>query len=117
MAIGYSISNKILFFSAFAAYMPLLVQAKLQAPADWDRRVKEHVAKYLKTSELECKTRFIDILKGWELFGSSFFIMRASNDPRFASGGLLCVDGVGIKVLDRTTRVSLGNLFFFLSNL
>ena len=97
----------ILPISLFKEWIPDVVLPKLPA-AQWDTKVKVHYSKWSPRSESESRAQFLDILKGWDLFGSSFFDIKASNDPRFSSGGLLCVDGVGIRVLDWNTRVSRG---------
>lgn len=94
--------------SVFREYVPPIVFDKLDLE-EWDTKIGLGYKKIATKNDVETRAHFLDILKGWDLFGSSFFGISGSNDARFAQGGLLCVDGVGIRVLDWETRV---HLFF-----
>jgi len=85
------------------SFIPEVIYGKLQ-PAEWEKLLKKHAENHVNDGDIELKQKFVETLKTWDLFGASFFGIKASNDPRFSSGGLLVVDGVGIKVLERNSR-------------
>lgn len=89
--------------SILRPWIPDIVFSK-QSQAEWDSQIAKFYAKSKALADVDARAKFLEVLKNWDLFGSSFFAIRASNDPRFAQGGLLCVDGVGIRVLDWATR-------------
>ncbi|KAJ3328010.1 Unconventional myosin-XV [Gonapodya sp. JEL0774] len=72
-------------------------------------RLERALTSIQSLSESESKHRFISLVKLWELFGTTIFVVRASNDPRFSNGGMLCVDAEGVKVLKTETREVVAN--------
>lgn len=90
--------------SYFKDFIPTIANPKLSAK-DWDNKISSELKKMNGKSDVGLRAEFLDVVKGWDLFGSSFFDILASNDPRFSAGGLLCVDGVGVRLLDRKTKV------------
>ncbi|KAJ3044171.1 Unconventional myosin-VIIb [Rhizophlyctis rosea] len=99
--------------SKYRLLIPDLVASSVSAQI-WDKDVGQEVDRLEKRDigAEEAKKCFLDVLKAWELFGTGCVCVKASNDPRFAKGCLLYVDGVGVKMLDTHTRETLASYVY-----
>jgi len=81
----------------------------LYEPERWESTITKYINSIEDMPIIDVIRTTINHLKEMELFGCSFFNICASNDSRFSSGGLLCIDAGGIRVLDNETRKELAN--------
>jgi len=78
-----------------------------QDPNYWRSQIAQAYLKITGTNELQHKRKFIEILKTFSFFGSGFFDIKSSSDPKFPNGGLLVVNFKEISLIDRKTRMVL----------
>jgi len=93
---------------SYQQFIPEII-FKLYEPERWESTITKYINSIEDMPIIDVIRTTINHLKEMELFGCSFFNICASNDSRFSSGGLLCIDAGGIRVLDNETRKELAN--------
>ncbi|BFZ03794.1 hypothetical protein BsWGS_06833 [Bradybaena similaris] len=71
-------------------------------PQQWLNRIHENMEAAARMSTLEAKSRFVDVLKRWPLFGSTFFLIKSI--PNVGGETMLAVNRQGIVFLRKNTH-------------
>ncbi|XP_041362375.1 unconventional myosin-XV-like isoform X3 [Gigantopelta aegis] len=74
-------------------------------PQQWLNRIHDKMMETKQLSPTECKARFIEILSRWQLFGSTFFLVK--NIPNVGRDVMLAVNKNGIQFLKKGTQETL----------
>ncbi|GFR82922.1 myosin-XV, partial [Elysia marginata] len=76
--------------------------AKDSRPQHWLNMVHENLPATARMTSLDARKQFVDHLRNWRLFGSTFFLLKGI--PNVANESLLAVNHEGITFLRRDTH-------------
>ncbi|KAI8796897.1 unconventional myosin-XV isoform X2 [Biomphalaria glabrata] len=92
------------------ALVPRFVLGTEAKPQHWLNKIHENLAGVNRMTPLEAKARFIDVLKRWRLFGSTFFHIK--NIANISNESLLAVNYEGISFLRKDTHETIRSYNF-----
>ncbi|KAH9502357.1 hypothetical protein Btru_073529 [Bulinus truncatus] len=92
------------------ALVPRFVRGSDVKPQHWLNKIHENLAAVSRMNPLDAKARFIDVLKRWRLFGSTFFHIK--NIANISNESLLAVNYEGISFLRKDTHETIRSYSF-----
>lgn len=89
----------------FRANIPPIAR-NLFSDTEWEEHVRRNLNQMGKLPENEAHRHFIEIMRSWRAFGSTFFHTTGSTDMRCERGCIIAINIHGVMMLDYATRVS-----------
>ena len=72
---------------------------------EWEETLRRITNQIGKISETTAQRMFLDVIKTYKAYGSSFFHMTASTDVRCEAGCIVAINSQGVMMIDSRTRV------------
>ena len=94
----------------FRSLIPAVAR-NLFSDTEWEETVRRHMNQLGRMPENEAHRHYIEVMRAWRAFGSTFFHTSASTDMRCEHGCIIAINVHGVMMLDYTTRVSIRTMF------
>ncbi|CAF4054726.1 unnamed protein product, partial [Rotaria magnacalcarata] len=109
-ALQYRASNKIDLptMREIKSLLPAtILKLKSVVPREWTIAIHDKLRSFVESMPIiEAKIQFLNLIKTWPLFGTTFFIVESIDDPTIRSPCFSGISRNGIVFLDLDTRVS-----------
>ena len=92
-------------------FIPALVRSMYEKN-EWEPVLERCVTQLGDMSPEQAINSFLEKVKGFKLYGNSYFKTTSSNDSRFPSGCILAIGHDGIKIVDKNERHILDTIAF-----
>ncbi|CAF3546374.1 unnamed protein product [Rotaria sordida] len=85
-----------------------VLKLKSVCPQEWTTSIHDKLCTFVESmSIIEAKIKFLNLIKTWPLFGTTFFTVESVDDPSIRSPCLIGIYKNGILFLDLDTRETL----------
>jgi hypothetical protein len=70
------------------------------------------------TSSSEAQLSYMELVRGWKVYGSTFFVVEPKSQPNLPNYGILAVIATGILIIDMKTRdITAGTVSYHIASL
>lgn len=75
-----------------------------KTPAEYEEQIYKLYKKLIGYSQMEARLSYLDYVKSWKIYGSTFFFAEPQNNKDLPRECVLAVNNKGILVVDPTTK-------------
>ncbi|CAF3339033.1 unnamed protein product [Rotaria socialis] len=115
-ALQYRASNKIDLptMREIKSLLPAtILKLKSVAPQEWTTAIHDKLSSFVESMPIiEAKVQFLNLIKTWPLFGTTFFTVESIDDPTIRSPCFSGISRNGIVFLDLDTRETLFTILY-----
>ncbi|XP_053696662.1 myosin-VIIa-like [Sabethes cyaneus] len=100
---------------SFADMMPLLIAedvVRMQKPEQWKKDIISRVQSLAGISSPEAKLEFLKIVHTFDMFGSTFFVVKQATDQNLPETLLVAINKHGFNLIDPRTKEILAQYSF-----
>eukprot|EP00117_Sycon_ciliatum_P034727 scpid4751/ scgid26450/ Myosin-VIIa; Protein crinkled len=77
---------------------------RLQSPEDWKKAIVAQYTKHASLSSDAAKSAFLKHISRWPTFGSAFFDVKQTTEPRFPESLLIAINKNGVNLINPATK-------------
>ena len=80
-------------------------------PQQWVSLIHAKVRQLAHLTQTQAKSKFLEVLQMWPLFGSTFFYIKNVYDTRIHADCILAINKLGVYFLNKESHVRVQSLF------